>query len=726
MLANKRRRFCPAAFRSIWIWIALFLALATTLAVALLPYGIAYGIQRALISAGLRTVELVDVDFNPFSGHLKIHGLKAAADGREVLSIPAANVHLDWWPLWQRRIHIESATVHDLFLTLTLDEKGSLQLAGIPLPTTKAAPGAWGFGLTKLQLDGRLDYSVAGLRGTLHIDRALLTRFSSDAAPAHLDAGARLEDGSLHVLADLAPFAAAPVARGEIKLTRIPLSAFAATASLYAGKLDGKLGGRLAFEASLPSDSSAGRLVSISGELAADKVYIGAIRGTLHDLSAKKIEATGIRAAGLSDLGAERISATSLALGAPGDKKIRMRTVNATGMHVGEKEGFAADRLEVAGAEAWLHRDARGHWRLGDIVLTAKETKGMAPSLRLGKFVVADSRLHVRDETVAPPFASLLSIHQASLSALDSAQAENPIPFSLDARVDKFATLTLTGEMQPFATPPMLKSRGRITQLSLPTFSAYAVKELGYQLKTGQMDADFEVNVAQGRLGGTSKLVLRRLQIGPENPDLMQQLTGKLSMSLDGALDLLRDSNGDISLNLPISGDLTNPKFDYSDAFNQAMGQALQQAAIGYLKYALQPYGTFIAGAQLALEAGKKALVVRVDPVVFAAGAADLEMEPVAPYLQRLADVLSQRPGLRLRLCGQAVLADGPARGLDSELSTRAKQESVLLELARQRAKTVKEALIQRHSVASERLFVCLPEIDAKPDALPRVDVLLD
>ena len=59
------------------------------------------------------------------------------------------------------------------------------------------------------------------------------------------------------------------------------------------------------------------------------------------------------------------------------------------------------------------------------------------------------------------------------------------------------------------------------------------------------------------------------------------------SLPLDTALELLRDSDGNIALSVPVSGDVDNPQFDYSDAINQAMLSAAKGAVLIYF----QPLG---------------------------------------------------------------------------------------------------------------------------------------
>jgi hypothetical protein len=70
-------------------------------------------------------------------------------------------------------------------------------------------------------------------------------------------------------------------------------------------------------------------------------------------------------------------------------------------------------------------------------------------------------------------------------------------------------------------------------------------------------------------------------------------------MSLDSALKLLRDDQNNVKLNIPISGDIRDPKFSVADAVNKVLAQTLQTSALSYLKFMLGPYGIGLSVADL-------------------------------------------------------------------------------------------------------------------------------
>jgi hypothetical protein len=135
--------------------------------------------------------------------------------------------------------------------------------------------------------------------------------------------------------------------------------------------------------------------------------------------------------------------------------------------------------------------------------------------------------------------------------------------------------------------------------------------------------------------------------------------------------------------------------------------RALRTASVSYLKYFFQPYGTLITVAELA----DKALQLRLDPVPFPPGAA-IPAPETKDYLEKVGKLLQERTNLRVKLCGKAV----PRDGLSGD-AARA--------LAAMRAETLKDYFASQYGIATDRLFLCDPELDKDEAAQPRVDLTL-
>ena len=228
----------------------------------------------------------------------------------------------------------------------------------------------------------------------------------------------------------------------------------------------------------------------------------------------------------------------------------------------------------------------------------------------------------------------------------------------------------------------------------------------------------------------------------------MEQFERQLKVPLPTALAVLKDSENKIKLDVPITGDITDPKFSFTDAFNQALVKGMTKAAVSYLKYIFQPYGTMMTVVELGIMAGKKITAVRLDPVFFDPGS-DTISDNAVPYLERVAELMKTRPQIRIKVCGLATEGD---KGNQKETSGKKEPEQTtavekspdapevetypeqlqpltvdeqLGKLAQQRAAGIKEYLVKNHGIEDDRLLVCLPEYDAREKATPRVELLV-
>ena len=220
-------------------------------------------------------------------------------------------------------------------------------------------------------------------------------------------------------------------------------------------------------------------------------------------------------------------------------------------------------------------------------------------------------------------------------------------------------------------------------------------------------------------------------------------------MPLDSALKLLRDKQNNVKLNIPISGDISDPQFSVADSVNKVLAQTLQTSALSYLKFMLGPYGIGISLAEMAIEHASK---IRLNPILFAPGSADLD-EAAIDYLKRVGAILKEHPEVQVVVCGVATERDraalsgnppaqagaqpaapkGDKEDKADKVKTRSQKEpaasvstdAALQALAKKRSKGIEDQLINVHGIEVKRLIGCKSEIDKNADAKPRVDLAI-
>jgi len=160
-------------------------------------------------------------------------------------------------------------------------------------------------------------------------------------------------------------------------------------------------------------------------------------------------------------------------------------------------------------------------------------------SLRLDKAVLTPgSRVRIEDAAVTPLFRAGIKLEEAQLTDLDSSKPDQPSALRLAGKIGEYGYISLDGRVQPLSERLTLETTGTIKSLDLPPLSPYSNRFLGYNLKSGHLNVDSNLNITAGRLDGKNKLLLNNLEITPADPSRMESLTKQLNMSLDAALSI--------------------------------------------------------------------------------------------------------------------------------------------------------------------------------------------
>ncbi|WP_455375279.1 DUF748 domain-containing protein [Kaarinaea lacus] len=357
---------------------------------------------------------------------------------------------------------------------------------------------------------------------------------------------------------------------------------------------------------------------------------------------------------------------------------------------------------------------------------------------KIGAIDVSEkSRVSFKDESTIPRFETVLDIKKIAVSNVDNTDVNSSSDILLNGKIGKYGAVNVAGKIKLFAAKKDFSIDSNIKSYDLPPLSSYTSQLLGYNLTSGQGDAKINAIAKKGVISGEAKIVFNNLTVDETDPEHMKKLNEQLSIPLGMALSLLRDSNDDIKLKIPITGDLFKPDVGVGDIINTALGNALKGATMAYLKYAFQPFGTLISIVQVA---GKAAGSIQLDPVNFAAGDSALDDES-SGYLQKIAELVQGRKGIRIKLCGISVEEDRTtllqqkielaknSKGAATKDSKNTVQPNVtndeLFALAKDRAEVIKHQLVTQFKIDPARLFVCHPEIKKEDDAKPSVELLI-
>ena len=275
---------------------------------------------------------------------------------------------------------------------------------------------------------------------------------------------------------------------------------------------------------------------------------------------------------------------------------------------------------------------------------TAAESKNAPASKPLGIHIggvrINNGSANFADLTLMPPFGTAIQQLSGEVGTLDTRNSQ-PAKVDIKGKVDKYAPVTIAGELDPFDPLKKLDITTSFKRVELTTLTPYSGKFAGYRIRKGRLNLDLHYQIERSQLKAENKVLLEGLQLGEkvDSPDAVD-LPVKLAVAL------LKDTKGNIDIQLPVAGDLNNPEFSVMPIVWQTLRNLVLRAVQAPFK--------FIAG----LAAGGNE---DLGTVPFAAGSDELTPEAQA-NLDKLADALKERPALRLEVEGVAsAAADGPS-----------------------------------------------------------------
>ncbi|WP_212626543.1 DUF748 domain-containing protein [Pseudomonas sp. PP3] len=260
--------------------------------------------------------------------------------------------------------------------------------------------------------------------------------------------------------------------------------------------------------------------------------------------------------------------------------------------------------------------------------------------IHIGGIAINDGSANFADFSLTPNFATAIQQLNGQIGTIDSRQAK-PASVDVKGKVDRYAPVTIKGAVNPFDPMASLDIATSFKRVELTTLTPYSGKFAGYRIRKGRLNLDLHYRITKGQLKADNKVVVEQLQLGEkvDSPDAV-------SLPLKLAIALLKDVDGKISIELPVTGDLNNPQFSVMPIVWQTLRNLIVKAAAAPFKL----IGGLVAGG------GSEDL----GSVSFAPGSSVLSKDAEGA-LDKLSKALKERPALRLEIEGTAAKSsDGP------------------------------------------------------------------
>ena len=238
--------------------------------------------------------------------------------------------------------------------------------------------------------------------------------------------------------------------------------------------------------------------------------------------------------------------------------------------------------------------------------------------------------LEFADHSLENDFAVTIRKLAGGITGFSTAPG-NPARVQLAGQVQDYGEARIRGTINLDEPKSLANITANFRNIDLAALTPYIVRFAGYRVEEGRVSAELRYRVREGALVGENDLTFEEVQLGEK-----VQREGVKDLPLDLAVALLTDAQGRINLDIPVSGDLTDPQFDLGGLIARAIGNAIGRIASA----------PFRALAAVFKGGGRDAGDVR-----FAPGAVALS-PPAREDVDRLAQALQARPRLELAIRG--------------------------------------------------------------------------
>ncbi|MFV0437388.1 MAG: DUF748 domain-containing protein [Desulfopila sp.] len=341
--------------------------------------------------------------------------------------------------------------------------------------------------------------------------------------------------------------------------------------------------------------------------------------------------------------------------------------------------------------------------------------------IRIGQIGISKgSTISFADQTLAVPYKTNLTINTFALEKLDSSKPKTKSDLLLDGMLEKKAPLRITGTISPFLANPALNLNLVLKNYPLTSLSPYTVQSVGTALAGGYLRVQNKTSMADNKIDISNKVLLAGLKTKTISPQLAKELNNQLPVPLDAALAMMRDSDGNIDLSIPISGPLDNLSVGIVSIIVTALNKAIISASSSYFVYALGPYAAL---AYVGMKVGEKMLQVDLPPVTFTAEQTALTAEH-RDYLKRIVKILSDDKKRDLQLIPHLApgefAADKGKKSAKGAAAPDAKTMEKMQELAEQRLQAVSAYLVDQ-GIDKIRILQGDPVLEKGNEAKPTV-----
>jgi hypothetical protein len=188
---------------------------------------------------------------------------------------------------------------------------------------------------------------------------------------------------------------------------------------------------------------------------------------------------------------------------------------------------------------------------------SAASAPNAAPSMPMSikRIVLKAGQANFADLSVKPNFATGIQNLEGTVLGLSS-KTNSRAKVDIHGSVDAFAPVSISGEVNVLSAALYTDLTMSFKNIELSTFNPYSGKFAGYNISKGKLTTELHYKVDGRKLDAQHHIIVEQLEFGDKT-----ESKDAVSLPVKLAVALLKDRDGVIDLNLPVTGSLDDPQF---------------------------------------------------------------------------------------------------------------------------------------------------------------------
>ena len=406
--------------------------------------------------------------------------------------------------------------------------------------------------------------------------------------------------------------------------------------------------------------------------------------------------------------------------------EVTLSKLNAGNITWSLDDGFFCDKISLDTLQGKFTRVKSPAAKEKKAVLSKKQQKEKtAPSpVKINSIAVTGkSSFQFVDKATSVPFQTTLALKTAKIKNINFSKPESPFTYVVKGKFDNYAPLDISGSCSPFAKKFLVESNIRLRNYSLEKISPYVIDAIGTKFVKGQMNVTSDLKISGDKLNLKNNLVFQQIEAETVSDEKLATLNNKLPVPLDMALTMLRDNKGDIDLDIPVSGTVSDLDVNATDIIVTALSKAIAVSVTPYLAYTvLGPAGAL---AYVGLKVGEAVIDMDLPHLEFAEGESELT-DGHKEILEGIGKIIKKDKDQDYSICSRALIWEvaGNIKRNTQNQQKILKDEAArkeLRDIAEKRSQNVHNYLLDNFTINDDNLLICAPGINFEPKGKPTV-----